>query len=117
MKNKPSMIFPYKVFGEMCVARNSGVKAKLENQGSACLWLGYAENHANNTHRVYSLDTEKVHLTQDLTFLRENQKQVMKEQEGQISDEAISGIFEEEIEEMNTAIVSNSESDEENEII
>ena len=68
------MIFSNKAFGEMCVARNSGVKAKLDNQGSACLWLGYAENHANNTHRVYSLDTGKVRLTRDLTFLRKNQK-------------------------------------------
>ena len=57
------------VFGEVVVADRSGLKSKLQDRGKACVWVGYAANHAAGTHRVLNPTTKKILLTRDVIFL------------------------------------------------
>eukprot|EP00970_Alexandrium_tamarense_P003304 scaffold525_cov112-Alexandrium_tamarense.AAC.1 len=71
-----------KTFGEMVVVANrNNVKAKLDDRGKTCIWLGYAKDHAIGTYRVYNPKTNKVLLTRDVTFLRESHNDWVAEEE------------------------------------
>lgn len=71
-----------KTFGEMVVvAKRNKVKAKLDDRGKTCIWLGYAKDHAIGTYRVYNPRTNKVSLTRDVTFLRESHNDWVAEEE------------------------------------
>ena len=71
-----------KKFGEMVVVANrNNVKAKLDDRGKTCIWLGYAKDHAIGTYRVYNPKTNKVLLTRDVTFLRESHNDWVAEEE------------------------------------
>jgi hypothetical protein len=71
-----------KTFGEMVVVANrNNVKAKLDDCGKMCIWLGYAKDHAIGTYRVYNPKMNKVSLTRDVTFLRESHNDWVAEEE------------------------------------
>ena len=71
-----------KTFGEMVVVTDcNNVKAKLDDRGKTCIWLGYAKDHAIGTYRVYNPKTNKVSLTRDVTFLRESHNDWVAEEE------------------------------------
>ncbi|MCP4746672.1 MAG: hypothetical protein GY874_11125, partial [Desulfobacteraceae bacterium] len=51
-------------FGEMAVITNQQkIKAKLDDRGKTCIWLGYAKNHTVGIHCIYNPNTRKVILT------------------------------------------------------
>jgi len=48
----------------MVIASNRiKIKSKFEDRGKACIWLGYAKNHAAGTYHVFNPNTNKVVLT------------------------------------------------------
>ena len=60
-----------RIFGEIgIVTKNPGssIKAKLDDRGEKCLFLGYAANHAPNVYRMWNLKTEKVMITRDVKW-------------------------------------------------
>ena len=56
----------------MTVSDRTGIKSKLEDRGKACVWVGYATDHAAGTHRVLNPTTKKISLTRDVIFLRQS---------------------------------------------
>src|SRR5210317_1107884 len=81
-KGVKSFIDSTKTFGEMCIVANrQQIKAKFDDRGKPCIWLGYAENHAAGTYRVLKTLTEKVNLTRDVTFLRKSYGNWVDDQE------------------------------------
>ena len=58
-------------FGKMCIAtyRENIHQAKLANQGTPGIWVGYVDCHPNGTYWVFNPKTKKF-LTQDVTFLK-----------------------------------------------
>ena len=60
-------------FGEMAVITDQGkIKAKLDDRGKTCIWLGYAKDHAIGTHRIYNPKTKAVILSRNVVFLRKS---------------------------------------------
>ena len=59
-------------FGEMCIAafKDNTYWAKLANQGTPGIWVGYAENHPTGTYRIFNPKTKRIILTRDVTFLQ-----------------------------------------------
>ena len=64
-----------KIFGEkVIIANRNKLKSKLEPRGKQCLWLGYADLHSKDTHRIYNPETRSLILSRDVTFLRKDSK-------------------------------------------
>jgi len=81
-KGVKSCIDSTKTFGEMCIVANrQQIKAKFDDRGKPCIWLGYAKNHAAGTYRVLNTLTEKVNLTRDVTFLQKSYGNWVDDQE------------------------------------
>lgn len=61
-----------RTFGEKgIVTLNPGgsIKAKLEDRGTECIFVGYAANHAGNVYRMINPKTNKVLMTRDVRWL------------------------------------------------
>ena len=58
-------------FSEMCIAtyRDNIHQAKLANQHTSVIWVGYAEHYSTGTYR-FSTPTKKIILTRDVTYLQ-----------------------------------------------
>ena len=70
-KGYKSIIDSPKIFGEACIVTNrKKIKAKLDDRGIPCIWLGYAKDHKAGTYCMYSTTTGKCILTRDVIFLR-----------------------------------------------
>ena len=53
-------------FGEMGVVHSiATVKAKLEDLGKTCMFLGYAQNHTGGTYRMSNIRTKLIVLSND----------------------------------------------------
>jgi len=52
------------------VTKNPGgaIKAKLDDRGEKCIFLGYAANNAPNVYRMWNLRTAKVMITRDIKW-------------------------------------------------
>ena len=46
------------------------IKGKLASRAKPCLWVGYAEDRAAGCYRALNLQTRKILLSRDVTFLR-----------------------------------------------
>jgi len=71
-------------FGSMAVIAelgNRGTKAKLEDRGKVCMYIGYAENHTNGVHRFWNPRTNGVLTSRNVTWLGMNYKEWMKQKE------------------------------------
>ena len=51
-KGVKSTVDSTKIFGEMCMVHDWGVKKKFDGRSTPCFWLGYADDHAKGTYRV-----------------------------------------------------------------
>lgn len=74
-KTTGSTIKSLRVFGEVAVVEDSKTRkihGKLVNRGKPCLFLGRAPNHSSDTFRFLSLETNKVILSRNVTWLRKN---------------------------------------------
>jgi hypothetical protein len=61
-----------KPFREMAIVEYNArrtIRAKLENRGRACLFLGHAPNHADDTYCFLNLTTKKVIISRDVVWL------------------------------------------------
>ena len=57
-------------FGEMCTTtfKDNTHQAKLANQGTPGIWVGYAKNHPTGTYWIFNPKTKRIILTRDVTF-------------------------------------------------
>jgi hypothetical protein len=59
-----------RIFGEVGVIRDiETVKEKLQDRGSPCIFVGYAEKHAGNVYRMYNIKTGQLRLSRDVKWL------------------------------------------------
>ena len=64
-----------KIFGEKVIVTNrKKLKSKLEPRGKQCIWVGYADLHSKDTHRVYNPKTRSLIMSRDVTFLCKDPK-------------------------------------------
>ena len=62
-------------FGEMRVVRSIAmVKSKLEDQGKACMFLGYMQNHTGGTYHMINISTKYIVLNCDVICLNKTYK-------------------------------------------
>ena len=74
-----------RTFEETGVVKDNKKKlySKLEDKGIVCLFLGYAEDHPEDTYRMLNLETKKVIITRDVKWLnktynkRSNEKRIV----------------------------------------
>ena len=61
-------------FGEMWITtyRDNTHQAKLMNQGTPGIWVGYAEDHPTSMYQVFSPKIKKFVLASDVTFLQKS---------------------------------------------
>jgi hypothetical protein len=69
-KGKKSIVNTTKKFGERCISTSrEKIKAKLSARGIIMHWIGYAQDHAAGTYRLYNQDTGRVIMSRDVVFL------------------------------------------------
>ena len=68
--SQPNYARHLKVFGEIGIYKDNSKRKrpKLENKGKYRMLLGYADNHAGDVFRMLNLSTNKVIVTQDITW-------------------------------------------------
>ena len=59
-KGKQNVLMAMQKFGEMCIAtfKNNTHQAKLANQGTPGIWVGYAKNHPTGTYQIFNPKTK-----------------------------------------------------------
>ena len=74
-------------FGEVGIMTvRDKIKAKMKNRGIPCLYLGHAEDHGGDVHRLLKLETRRVVRSRDLRWLDKNLKDY-KRDKGDFEDE------------------------------
>ena len=71
-KEDPAYEKHLRTFGELGVVAlypGERIKAKLDDRGIKCMFLGYAANHAGNVYRMWNLKTKQVLVTRDVKWL------------------------------------------------
>ncbi len=61
-----------RTFGEIAVVNNtskSKIAKKLENKGKICMLVGYSEEHPKGTYRFMDLNTKKVIMSRDVSWM------------------------------------------------
>ena len=63
-----------RVFGEMGIVRNyeKKIKAKLENRGIPCMFVGYSKDHEDDVYRMLNVSTLKIKNTRDVIWLNKS---------------------------------------------
>ena len=60
----------------MVVVRSiSTLKAKLEDRGKTCMFLGYAQNHTGGTYRMLKLRTKIILLSHGVICLKKSYRE------------------------------------------
>ena len=62
------------------VTDRTSLKSKLQDRGKACVWVGYAANHAAGTHCVLNPTTKKISLTRDVIFSTSELRELEEEE-------------------------------------
>ena len=70
-----------RTFEETGVVKDNKKKlySKLEDKGIVCLFLGYAEDHPEDTYRMLNLETKKVIITRDVKWLNKMHNKIRNE--------------------------------------
>ena len=71
-KSHPNYQNHLHIFGEQGVMTNKTgreIKAKLEDRGKLCTFIGYARNHSRDTYRMKNNTTREIHITQDVKWI------------------------------------------------
>ena len=61
-----------RTFGEVSIVplkTGNQMKAKLDDRGTACIFVGYARKHAENVYRMLNVKTNAVIVTRDVNWL------------------------------------------------
>ena len=66
----PKFLQHLRIWGECGVVQTKKVGTpKLENRGTVCMFVGYADSHAGDFYRMYDEDIQRVHITRDVRWL------------------------------------------------
>jgi len=69
----PSFVSNLRVFGEIGVVNDAApLQSKLTNQGEHCMFIGYADDHASGTFRMFNLKTHRIWMTRDIRWVAAN---------------------------------------------
>ena len=76
------------VFGEMAVIKDNGskMKGKIKNRGVIAMFVGYSEKHASKVYRFLKLDTNRIIMSRDVTWLNQLYGEYIKEDEPKQSE-------------------------------
>ena len=79
-KGKKNVLASIQKFGEWCIAtfKDNTHWAKLANEGTPSIWVGYAKCLSTSTYQIFNLKTKKIVLTQDVTFLQKSYSEYTK---------------------------------------
>jgi hypothetical protein len=111
-KQEPPFL-PNKQFAELAIVadhKNREIRGKLTDRGIPCLYLGLAENHSKDVYRLLNLNTHRVIMSRDVTWINKTYgewKGLTKEEISIYTDE------DDEIEIIERNNVNNDESDDE----
>ena len=77
-----------RIFGKMGIVRNykKKIKAKLDNRGTPCMFVGYSKDHKEDVYRMLNVSTLKVKNTQDVIWLNKSYRE-WKGIKGHLSNE------------------------------
>ena len=68
--SKPKYAKALRRFGELGVVwSGKGIKGKMSNRGTTHLFVGYCDNHAENTYRMLNPKTKKISITRNIKWL------------------------------------------------
>ena len=76
-----------KVFGEVGIVTKSNTsktKAKLDNRGIPCIFVGYPKNHTGETYRMFNPITNKTIITRDIIWTNKMYHEYTKTKRGPI---------------------------------
>jgi hypothetical protein len=87
-KNKAKGLMNLKRFGEMCM-----VTTKNKIQGTVCVFVGYAVNHADDVYRLLNSETKSIIISRDVVWLNKSYVAWIKSKNGtSVSDDSDSEI-------------------------
>ena len=63
-----------RTFGDIGITTNvqKKIKAKLDNRGSSCIFVGYSTTHEMDVFRFYDTTTKHIRFRWDVTWLDKN---------------------------------------------
>ena len=68
---RTQILLHLRVWGEAgTVNIKSSMNTKVKDRGVHCMMVGYALNHAGDTYRMWDKNTNRVHETRDIIWLR-----------------------------------------------
>ncbi len=78
-------------FGKVGVVLNHAqkIKGKLKDRGRHCIFLGYAVNHAGDVYRMLKLATNKILVSRDIIWLKQNYGDWARAKSATTSDEEL----------------------------
>ena len=71
-KGKISILSLMQKFGKKVYHHLQRYQAKLANQGTPCIWIGYAKGHLTGTKWIFNPKTKKIILTRYVIFLQKS---------------------------------------------
>jgi hypothetical protein len=73
---KPKLHDNLKFFGEVgLVTTKKRIQAKLSNQGTTCMFVGYTEHHSRDVYRMLDLATNSIIDSRDIVWLNKTYKE------------------------------------------
>ena len=76
----PRYSYKLRMFGEIGIVKELGIKGHTDNKGLDALFLGYEKNSTKGVYRMLNLRTWKVCVSRDITWLNINYKQYKEKQ-------------------------------------
>jgi len=78
-KSKGKELKSLKRFGEMCVVTTKAkIQGKLNDRGTACVFVGYPKGHSNDVYRLLNPETNQIINSRDIIWLNKTYGQWMK---------------------------------------
>ena len=69
-KKKPLEVIYLRRFGEVGILANrKKIKAKDDDRGTKCIFVGYADDHTPDTYRMFNPKTKKILLSRDIRWM------------------------------------------------
>jgi hypothetical protein len=76
--SKPKLPSSFRIFGEIgVVTTKENVQGKLKNRGTACIFVGYSVDHANDVYWMFNFNTKRIIHSRDVVWLGKSYKNWM----------------------------------------
>jgi hypothetical protein len=76
--SKPKLPSSFRIFGEIgVVTTKDNVQGKLKNRGTACIFMGYSVDHANDVYQMFNFNTKRIIHSRDVVWLGKSYKNWM----------------------------------------